>query len=411
LLPVMRPFDPSEDNCSIARFARRMVLASLLACIPSGAVVNPGFSGHQAGDTSMVTTVFLCGDLMTGRGIDQALPHSVDPTLKEKHVKDARTYVELAERESGPLPETIGFEYIWGDALSELRRVAPDVRVVNLETAVTRGGSPWENKGVHYRMHPDNVGVLTAAGIDCAVLANNHVLDWGYDGLAETLEALDRTGVRAVGAGTNRAAAERPGVFPCGNDARVLVYGCGLPSSGIPPAWAAREDRAGVNLLPGLTDHAVDRIGESVAEVRRKKDIVGGYDISDDQIEFAHRLVDEAGVHIVHGHSSHHVKGFEVYRNRLILYGCGDFFNDYEGIGGHEHYRPDLALMYFPEFNARTGSLVALQMVPMRIERFRLNRVSIQDAEWLKDRLNRECKRFGVQVDLADHRTLVARWL
>ncbi len=66
--------------------------------------------------------------------------------------------------------------------------------------------------------------------------------------------------------------------------------------------------------------------------------------------------------------------------------------------------------MYFPEFNARTGSLVGLRMVPMRIERFRLNRVSRQDAEWLNRRLNRECKRFGVQADLADDGALVARW-
>lgn len=277
-----------------------MLRASLLACILSGAIVNPGFSGNQAGDTTMVLNVFLCGDLMTGRGIDQALPHSVDPTLKERSVTDARRYVEIAERASGPMPETIGFEYIWGDALDELRRTAPDVRVVNLETAVTRGGSPWENKGVHYRMHPDNVGVLTAAGIDCAVLANNHVLDWGYDGLDETLATLDRVGVRAVGAGTDRAAAERLGVFPCGNGARVLVYGCGLLTSGIPPAWAAREGRAGVNLLPGLNDSAVDQIGESVARVRRRNDIVvvsihwggnWGYDISAGQIRFAHALV------------------------------------------------------------------------------------------------------------------------
>lgn len=364
-------------------------------------------------------TLFLCGDLMTGRGIDQALPHSVDPTLEEGYVRDARAYVDLAERKSGPLPKPFGLEYIWGDALSELLRAAPEVRIVNLETAVTRGGSPWDDKGIHYRMHPDNVGVLTAAGVDCAVLANNHVLDWGYDGLSETLATLDRAGVRAVGAGTDRASAERPAVFPCRGGARVLVYACGMPSSGIPPEWAAKENRAGVNFLPGPTDRAVERIRESLAQVRRERDLVvvsvhwggnWGYSLSGDEIEFAHRLIDEAGVHIVHGHSSHHAKGLEVYRNRLILYGCGDFFNDYEGIAGNENYRPDLSLMYFPAFDPHTGRLVSLRMVPMRIERFRLNRVSDRDAGWLKERLNRECKRFGVRIDRAQDRTLVARW-
>jgi poly-gamma-glutamate capsule biosynthesis protein CapA/YwtB (metallophosphatase superfamily) len=364
-------------------------------------------------------TLFLCGDLMTGRGIDQALPHSVDPALREGYVKDARTYIDLAERKNGPLPKPIGFDYIWGDALAELHRVAPDVCIVNLETAVTRGGKPWEEKGIHYRMHPDNVGVLTAARIDCAVLANNHVLDWGYDGLAETLAMLDRAGVRAVGAGIDRASAERPGEFPCRGGARVLVCSCGMSSSGIPPEWAAGENRAGVNFIPGPTARAVNRIGRSLAEVRRERDIVvtsvhwgenWGYGISRDEIDFAHRLIDEAGIHIVHGHSSHHLKGLEVYKSRLVLYGCGDFINDYEGIGGHENYRPDLSLMYFPEFDPATGGLLSLRMVPMCIERFRLNRASEQDAGWLTERLGRECKRSGVRVGLAQDRTLVAAW-
>jgi poly-gamma-glutamate synthesis protein (capsule biosynthesis protein) len=393
------------------------VLAFFLAFIQVAVMANRGIPSQ--GDTTEVVSIFLCGDVMTGRGIDQALPHSGDPTLLERYVQDARRYVELAERASGPLPDTIGFEYIWGDALSELERVSPHVRIVNLETAVTRAGMPWKGKAIHYRMHPDNSGVLSAAGIDCVNLANNHALDWGYEGLAETQTALRRAGVRAVGAGSDLAAAEQLAVFPGGNGARVLVYGCGLASGGVPAAWAAKEDRAGVNFLSGLTGQAVDRIRTSIARVRQKKDIVvvsvhwggnWGYDIPDDQIVFAHRLVDEAGVHIVHGHSSHHFKGLEVYRNRLILYGCGDFLNDYEGIGGYEKYRPDLSLMYFPEFDAATGSLVGLRMLPLRVQRFRLHHVSSQDAEWLRDRLHRESKRFDVQFDLAEDGALIARW-
>ena len=64
-----------------------------------------------------------------------------------------------------------------------------------------------------------------------------------------------------------------------------------------------------------------------------------GYDIPREQTVFAHRLIDEAGVDIIHGHSSHHVRAIEVYKDRLILYGCGDFLNDYEGISGYEEFR------------------------------------------------------------------------
>ena len=63
----------------------------------------------------------------------------------------------------------------------------------------------------------------------------------------------------------------------------------------------------------------------------------------------------------MHGHSSHHVKAIEVFRGRLILYGCGDFLTDYEGVGGYEEFRGDLALMYFVELDSGTGELVGLR--------------------------------------------------
>ncbi|UCH80070.1 MAG: CapA family protein, partial [Nitrospiraceae bacterium] len=66
-----------------------------------------------------------------------------------------------------------------------------------------------------------------------------------------------------------------------------------------------------------------------------------------DQKEFARKLIDKAGIDIIHGHSSHHVKGIEIYNEKLIIYGCGDFLNDYEGIRGYENFRDDLGLMYF----------------------------------------------------------------
>ena len=72
-----------------------------------------------------------------------------------------------------------------------------------------------------------------------------------------------------------------------------------------------------------------------------------GYEIPRGQIMFAHCLIEE-GIAIVHGHSSHHVKAIEVFKGRLILYGCGDFLTDYEGIGGYEMFgigrRPRMAL-------------------------------------------------------------------
>src|SRR5438132_13076726 len=135
----------------------------------------------------MSLRLFLCGDVMTGRGIDQVLPHPVSPALYEPYVRDACEYVEMAENAHGPIQRPVSFDYIWGDALSELERAEVDLRILNLETAITSDGTPWPNKEIHYRMHPRNIACLSAVGMSGYALSNNHVLDWGYEGLGETL--------------------------------------------------------------------------------------------------------------------------------------------------------------------------------------------------------------------------------
>ena len=102
-------------------------------------------------------TIFMCGDVMTGRGIDQVLPHPSDPLIHEPYVRSARGYVDLAEKGNGPIQQPVSFSYIWGDALDELERVAPDLRMINLETSITKSNDYWKGKGINYRMHPENI--------------------------------------------------------------------------------------------------------------------------------------------------------------------------------------------------------------------------------------------------------------
>lgn len=362
--------------------------------------------------------LFLCGDVMTGRGIDQVLPHPGNPILFEGYMKSATGYVELAEEANGPIPQPVPFSYIWGDALAELERRKPDVRVINLETAVTRCDDV-QDKAVNYRMNPDNISCITAVKIDCCVLANNHVLDWGYAGLAETLKTLKRADIKIAGAGLNVQEAQQPAEMTVPGKGRVLVFSLGSETSGIPWSWAARANRPGVNLLPDFSAKTVREIGDRIKQVRRPGDIVvasihwgnnWGYAIPVEQQDFAHGLIDEGGVDVIHGHSSHHVKGVEVYKGKLILYGCGDFLNDYEGISGHEAYRGDLTLMYFVRAEPQTGKLVSLSMVPMQVRHFRLNRTSDDDASRLKNILNREGKKLGTSVELTADNTLMLRW-
>ncbi|PMR71394.1 CapA family protein [Halomonas heilongjiangensis] len=363
------------------------------------------------------TTLWLTGDVMTGRGIDQILPHPGDPRLFESYMTSAIGYVSLAERATGPIPRPQDFSYIWGDALEELDRLAPDLRLVNLETAVTTSDDA-EPKGINYRMHPANLPVLGAAGVEGCVLANNHVLDWGPDGLVETLEVLEGAGLRTVGAGRRRAEALAPVPFDVAGG-RVWLQALGAPSSGIPRAWAATDERPGIHLLPELTAEAVGAIAAEIARRREPGDLAvvslhwggnWGYEIPRAHRRFAHRLVDEAGVDLVWGHSSHHPLGIEVHRGKLILYGCGDLINDYEGISGHEGFRSDLVLLYSPTLGLAGGRLARLVLVPMRLRHFRLNRATPDEAQWLCRMLNREGRRFGTGVRLDAQGRLVLEW-
>ncbi len=370
---------------------------------------------HHGGRISSAATLCLLGDIMTGRGIDQILRHPSDPRLYESYVTDAREYVLLAEQRNGPIPRAVEPSYIWGDALDELETFAPDMTVVNLETSVTRSRTPCAGKGIHYKMHPRNADCLTAARPDCLVLANNHVMDWGPQGLEETLETLRQSGLSTAGAGANSEAAALPAAVRLGEHARLLVFGVGVEDSGIPADWAAAEDRMGVWLLDELSSAAGERVARRIRAHRRHGDIVvasvhwggnWGYAIPEHHRRFAHELIDKAGVDLVHGHSSHHVRPIEVHNGRLILYGCGDFLNDYEGIVGYERFRDDLALMYFASLAAPSGELLQLRMRPMRIRRFRSERADEKDARWLADMLNRESTHLDAAVEVDEDDTL-----
>jgi poly-gamma-glutamate synthesis protein (capsule biosynthesis protein) len=363
-------------------------------------------------------TLFLCGDVMTGRGIDQIMRQPSDPGLFEPYVRSALRYVEIAEAVNGPIPRAVAPDYVWGDALAELDRVRPDARIINLETAITTSPDAWPGKGIHYRMHPGNAACLSAAAIDCCVLANNHVLDWGYRGLEETLDTLARTGIRCAGAGRNDQQAGAPAIIELPGARRALIFAYGMGSSGVPEEWAARKERAGVNLLRGLSAASADAITRHVEAVKRARDLVvvsihwggnWGYEIGRAEREFARRLIDQAGVDLVHGHSSHHPQAFEVYRDKLILYGCGDFLNDYEGIGGYASFRAELTFMYFPTLDD-AGRLVSLRLAPMRICRFRVVRADEAEGNWLVKRMNREGQPFGTRLEPNASGTLSARW-
>jgi poly-gamma-glutamate synthesis protein (capsule biosynthesis protein) len=355
-------------------------------------------------DELKALTLLFCGDVMTGRGVDQILPHPGDPKLCEDYLHDARHYVQLAESVNGPIPYPVDFSWPWGDALETLAEQAPDACVINLETSVTRSDDFAAGKAVHYRMSPANLPCLTVFAPDVCVLANNHVLDFGRRGLEETVEALASAGLRCVGAGRDRQGAREPEIVHVGDQHRVVVLAGGTTSSGVPPGWAATQTVPGVEVV-NLSAASAAEIVNRADTVRRPGDVVvvslhwgsnWGYAVTADQQQFAHWLID-GGVDVVFGHSSHHPRPIEIYKGKLVLYGCGDFVDDYEGIRGYEAYRGDLRLMYFVTVEADTGELARLRMKPLQARQLRLHDASRDDTEWLRWMLSQVS--FGTQFD------------
>ena len=194
----------------------------------------------------------------------------------------------------------------------------------------------------------------------------------------------------------------------------MLVFGFALESSGVPRDWASESGR-GVFLVSGLSTESVRELAALVSAFKQPGDLAiaslhwganWGYRILARERSFAHALIDDAQIDLLHGHSSHHPKAIECYRRKLILYGCGDFVNDYEGISGNEKYRPNLRLMYFPKLRAHTGELIELEITVLESQRLRLRLGARENVDWICALLRRESTPLASVVELASNGTV-----
>ena len=218
-----------------------------------------------------------------------------------------------------------------------------------------------------------------------------------------------RSGHRSHGRGARRrGGCCAPAVLEVPGKGRVLVFSYGSPTSGVPRKWAATAHRPGVNFLEDTSKKTARRIAREMRGFNRQCDVIvasihwggnWGYDVAPTRREFAHQLI-EHGIAVVHGHSSHHVNGRDSPWS-AILYGCGDFLNDYEGISGYEMFRTDLTAAYFATLDATTGRLQALELAPMRIRGLRVNRASVAEARSLAHALTQAGRGLGTEVAVA----------
>lgn len=203
-------------------------------------------------------------------------------------------------------------------------------------------------------------------------------------------------GMASAGAGRDGTEARAPAVLPLPGGGRVVVHAAATRSSGVPGAWAAGPGRAGIHIVDETSEEEADLLAARMARERQPGDVTvlsihwggnWGYEVPPEQRAFARRLVEAGAADMIHGHSSHHFKGAEIYRGKAVLYGCGDLINDYEGIGGHEAFRSPLVLLYFLRLRTADGQHAGFDVAPFRLHRFRLSRIGAADARWIRRRI------------------------
>lgn len=202
-----------------------------------------------------------------------------------------------------------------------------DITFANLEIAFTDSGEQFD-KRFTFKVHPKYATGLVDAGIDVVTLANNHILDYGLEGLNNTITILDSIGILHCGAGMSKADAQEPAIFET-NGHRIAVFGYSMT---FPKEFWATDSTGGTNypydknLKRNLQKYnsLVDLTVVTFHWGKELSHIPKGY-----QKRVAHRCID-LGADLVLGHHPHVLQGFEIYKNRLIAYSLGNYaFSSY----------------------------------------------------------------------------------
>ncbi|CAF1013838.1 unnamed protein product [Rotaria sp. Silwood1] len=354
----------------------------------------------------------LAGDVMIGRLIDQLLPTSVYNPEEASIVRQFR----LSRSSYFPYLQEDKYNYatVWGNTIPLWKM--GNLNIINLETAVTTHEKLWPGKVFNYRTHPANIACLTIANIHHVSLANNHTLDFGIKGLEETCESLDKSGISYVGAGKTREHAFGPvfidvpiTVSPIVEKLKPISINSAAPRSstslriGLLSASDHPSDWSSVPSFHLLTYYDLPllytQLEPLITNARLNSDFVifsvhwgPNYQwIPDKKIqELAHWMIHQ-GVDLIHGHSSHHLQGIKIVQRQngthgLIIYGCGDFVDDY---AIDQEYRNDLGALFqlhlsISSQNEKLKSirLQSLSIFPTRCSNFQVNRLNLQDIDW-----------------------------
>jgi len=322
--------------------------------------------------------LLLFGDVMCGRAIQLTLPYQTEGYENITDSVPAFYYLVSSLQNSFEVPKeeeinkirelNLDGSYLWDELLDY--DFGEDIRLLNIETAITLSIDKPEKKGITYHMNAENLVPLFTLWPKNYVfsLANNHALDFGVDAfLSETLEIFHELKIPYVGA---------QNILEY-KDIEIVAFGTGC--SGVPSSWSKY-----ISYLPPITsDENVERgfhiIKRNIQKRKKRLRVLSIHwgpnwahesDGHEYRRRLAHKLIDELGFDLIYGHSSHHIRGLELYKGRLILYGCGDVINDYEEIGGHEEYSK-VGGVFVVDLR-RDGRLANLMLLPVKMQKLQL---------------------------------------
>lgn len=247
------------------------------------------------------------------------------------------------------------------EALREMQPIldSADVRLINLENAIIDGGTAIHKSGPPLKGSPKNLVFLKEGHFDCAILANNHVGDYGEEGVYSTLEALDKEGIAYVGAGRNLDESYVPWYYEA-NDCKLAVIAICENEFGI--AEADKAGTAGFNMY---------RVLHAIKNAKAGADFVivvmhGGNEynpIPSPRIVSLYRMFVDLGADAVIGMHPHCMQGFEMYNNAPIVYSTGNFLFS-KSISQDE--KSPWYYGYLPYITFEKGKPAALEVIPYR---------------------------------------------
>ena len=199
-----------------------------------------------------------------------------------------------------------------------------DLAVTNLESPLVDKGFPIPKTGPNLKSPTQSLSILNQAGIDLVTLANNHIMDYGEDGLFSTLAACEKAGIGTVGAGKDWENSKEPFIKVIENTRIGIINIAENEFS------TTENHSAGAHALnPVKNYYNIKEHSESVDHLIVV--IHGGhehYPLPSPRMKQTYRFFVDAGADAVVGHHPHCFSGYEVYNGAPIFYSIGNFLFD-----------------------------------------------------------------------------------